>query len=143
MNENKQDNLDKFMKNIYVEEDCMVWVHGLVYEEVYDIFRDFKYNPIEDNRFVIFKNRFDQLSDQEKEVIDVVINSFGKYSGKVLETITHGENPWKDARSDCEPLQLSRKVIEKEKIQEYFSWVADHYGIDSAKELDSYIQNHM
>ena len=35
------------------EEDCRAWVHGPVYPEVYELFRDFKYNPIEDARFAI------------------------------------------------------------------------------------------
>ncbi|MDD2980891.1 MAG: DUF4065 domain-containing protein [Hespellia sp.] len=125
------------------EEDCMAWVHGPVYEEVYDLFRDFKYNPIEDNRFAIFKERFEELSDQEKKVIDLVINSFGKYSGKVLETITHNESPWKEARTDYEPLQPSREIIDKKDIKKYFSWVADNYGIDTEKKLNNYIQSYM
>ena len=41
-----------FDKPLY-KEDCMAWVHGPVYEEVYDLFKDFKFNPIEDNRFAI------------------------------------------------------------------------------------------
>ena len=55
-----------FGKPLY-KEDCMAWIHGPVYEEVYDLFRDFKYNPIEDNRFAIFKDRFEELSEQEKK----------------------------------------------------------------------------
>ena len=31
------------------EEDCRAWVHGPVYPEVYELFRDFKYNPIDAN----------------------------------------------------------------------------------------------
>lgn len=125
------------------EEDCMAWVHGPVYEEVYDLFKDFKYNPIEDNRFAIFKERFEELSDQEKRVIDLVINSFGKYSGKVLETITHNETPWKEARNDYEPLQPSREIIDKKEIKKYFSWVADNYGVDTEEKINNYIQSYM
>lgn len=140
-----------FIQGIYMvmfgeplyEEDCMAWVHGPVYEEVYDLFKDFKYNPIEDNRFAIFKERFEELSDQEKKVIDLVINSFGKYSGKVLETITHNESPWKEARTDYEPLQPSREIIDKNEIKKYFSWVAENYGIDTEEKLNNYIQSYM
>lgn len=140
-----------FIQGIYMvmfgeplyEEDCMAWVHGPVYEEVYDLFKDFKYNPVEDNRFAIFKERFEELSDQEKKVIDLVINSFGKYSGKVLETITHNESPWKEARTDYEPLQPSREIIDKNEIKKYFSWVAENYGIDTEEKLNNYIQSYM
>lgn len=140
-----------FIQGIYMvmfgvplyKEDCMAWVHGPVYEEVYDLFKDFKYNPIEDNRFAIFKERFEELSDQEKNVIDLVVNSFGKYSGKVLEKITHNETPWQNARTDYEPLQPSREIIEKTEIMKYFSLVADKYGVDTEEKLNSYIQSYM
>ena len=140
-----------FIQGIYMvmfdeplfKEDCMAWVHGPVYEQVYNLFKDFKYNPIEDNRFAIFKERFVELSDQERKVIDLVINSFGKYSGKVLEIITHNESPWKDARSDYNPLQPSREIIDKNEIMEYFSLVANKYGIDTEEKLNSYIQTYI
>lgn len=131
-----------FGEELY-KEDCMAWVHGPVYEEVYALFRDFKYNPIEDNRFAIFKGRFEELSEQEKKTIDLVINSFGRYSGKELEKITHNEAPWKNARTDYEPLQPSRKKIEKKDIKEYFSQVAEKYGIDTVEKLNNYIQSYM
>lgn len=140
-----------FIQGIYMvmfgeplfKEDCMAWVHGPVYEQVYNLFKDFKYNPIEDNRFAIFKERFVELSEQERKVIDLVINSFGKYSGKVLEIITHNESPWKDARSDYNPLQPSREIIDKNEIMKYFSLVANEYGIDTEEKLNSYIQSYM
>ncbi|SDW61411.1 Uncharacterized phage-associated protein [Kandleria vitulina] len=131
-----------FDKPLY-KEDCMAWVHGPVYEDVYNLFKDFKFNPIEDNRFAIIKNRFEELNDNEKMVIDLVVNTFGKYSGKVLENITHNENPWKDMRNDYEPLQPSREIISKEEIKKYFSNVANSYGIDSEEKLNKYIQRYL
>ena len=48
------------------EEDCRAWVHGPVYREVYDLFRDFKYNPIDDARFVLLEGTEDALTDDER-----------------------------------------------------------------------------
>ena len=131
-----------FDKPLY-SEDCQAWVHGPVYEKVYDLFKDFKYNPIEDDRFVIFKDRFEELSEQEKRVIDLVINTFGKYSGKVLEDITHEELPWKNARADYEASEPSREIICKNDIKNYFKSVADRYGVDTEEKLNQYIQSYM
>lgn len=131
-----------FGKPLY-KEDCMAWIHGPVYEEVYDLFKDFKYNPIEDNRFAIFKNRFEELNEREKQVIDLVINTFGKYSGKVLEDITHEELPWKNARVGYESSEPSREIISKEKIRDYFLSVADTYGVDTEEKLNNYIQSYI
>ena len=80
------------------EEDCRAWVHGPVYPEVYELFRDFKYNPIDDARFAVLEGTADVVTEEEKNVIDLVVNTFGMYGGKVLERITHNEKPWKEAR---------------------------------------------
>lgn len=140
-----------FIQGIYMvllekplyEEDCMAWVHGPVYEDVYDLFRDFKYNPIEDDRFAIFKDRFEELNEHEKKVINLVINTFGKYSGKVLEDITHEERPWKNARVGYEASEPSREIISKDEIKNYFEYVADKYGVDTESKLNCYIQSYM
>lgn len=131
-----------FGKPLYKEE-CMAWVHGPVYEDVYDLFKDFKYNPIEDDRFAIFKDRFEELGEREKMVIDLVINTFGKYSGKVLENITHAELPWKNARLGYEASEPSREIISKDEIRNYFVSVANKYGVDTEEKLNCYIQSYM
>lgn len=110
-------------------EDCYAWQHGPVYEKVYFLFRDFKYNPIDDNRFALFLGRAEELSDNEKTVIDLVIKCFGKYSGKMLERITHNERPWTDAREGYGIHQPSNIVISKEDMKEYFEGVYREYGI--------------
>lgn len=130
-------------QNPLYEEDCMAWVHGPVYEDVYDLFKDFKYNPIEDERFAIFRDRFEELSQQEKMVIDLVINTFGKYSGKVLEDITHEETPWKNARVGYDTSESCREIISKNAIRDYFLDVADRYGVDTEEKLNKYIQSYM
>ena len=53
--------------------------------DVYDLFKDFKYNPIEDARFAVFSETSDALTDHEKKVDELVVNTFGMYSGKALE----------------------------------------------------------
>ena len=59
------------------EEDCRAWVHGPVYPEVYELFRDFKYNPIDDARFALLEGKVDALTDNEKRVIDLVAIPLG------------------------------------------------------------------
>lgn len=41
--------------NAIFEEECRVWLHGPVYPEVYTLFKDFRYNPIDDARFALLK----------------------------------------------------------------------------------------
>ena len=124
-------------------EECEAWAHGPVFKDVYEVFKSFKYNPIDDTRFSMLQNRFNELSDNEKKVIDLVVESFGIYSGKVLEQITHGESPWMDARKNCLPGEPSNDVISKEAIKEYFSEVARNYEIDSVDGIKKYISSRL
>lgn len=123
------------------EEECQAWVHGPVYEPVYSLFKGFKYNPIEDNRYAMFKNRYKELKPEEKEIIDLVVDSFGIYSGKVLEGITHKELPWRNARAMCLPTEVSHAVIARNDIKEYFIKVSEEYDLTSVKEIRKYIND--
>ena len=121
------------------EEDCRAWVHGPVYPEVYELFRDFKYNPIEDARFSILEGIGSSLTDDEKRVVDLVLNTFGMYGGKVLEKITHNETPWIEARMGYGENIPSNEVLSKERIMKYYILINQKYGIDTEAGLNSYI----
>lgn len=123
------------------EEDCRAWIHGPVYPEVYKLFRDFKYNPIDDARFALLKGREDILAEDEKHVIDLVVNTFGIYSGKVLKKITHNEDPWKDARKGYGDSIPSSELLPKKRIMEYYILINQKYGIDTEDGLRIYIRD--
>lgn len=121
------------------EEDCRAWVHGPVYSEVYELFREFRYNPIEDARFAIFEGSCEELTEDERNVIDMVLNTFGMYGGKVLEKITHREDPWVTARNGYSDDIPSNAILSKDSIKCYFESVHRRYGIDSESGLRDYI----
>ena len=120
-------------------EDCRAWVHGPVYEEIYNLFKEFKYNPIDDARFAIIAGSKDVLINEEKGVIDLVLNTFGMYGGKTLERITHKEDPWLIARKGYDDDVPSHVIIEKESIRQYFETVNKKYSIGTEDGLRDYI----
>ena len=122
-------------------EECRAWVHGPVYVEVYNLFREFKYNPIEDPRFAILENSEKQLSESEKKAVDLVINTFGSYGAKVLEKITHYEKPWISARCGFEDDVISNEIITKKSIKDYYKSVNLKYDISTEKGLNNYIRD--
>jgi len=122
-------------------EDCRAWIHGPVYPEVYGLFRDFKYNPIDDARFALLEGTEDALMDDEKRVIDLVVNTFGMYGGKVLEKITHNEDPWMEAGKGCGGSIPSGELLPKERIMKYYIAVNQRYGIDTETGLRTYIHD--
>ena len=129
-----------YQKPLFLEE-CQAWIHGPVYPDVYNMFRDFKYSPIEDDRFAVFDGTEDRLTEEEKEVIDHVLNTFGRYSGRVLEQITHCERPWKDARDGYGDQIPTKEALSKESIKAYFETVNETYDISREKGLRMYIDD--
>ena len=123
------------------EEDCRAWVHGPVYPEVYELFRDFKYNPIDDARFALLEGTEDALTTEERNVIDLVVNTFGMYGGKVLERITHNEEPWKDARKGYGDSIPSSELLPKDRIMRYYVAINQKYGIGTEEGLKTYIHD--
>lgn len=123
------------------EEDCRAWVHGPVYPEVYELFRDFKYNPIEDARFALLEGTADTLTEEEKYVVDLVADTFGMYGGKVLERITHNEAPWKEARKGYGDSIPSSDLLTKERIMKYYEAVNQKYKIGTKEGLRIYIHD--
>ena len=122
-------------------EDCRAWIHGPVYPEVYDLFRDFKYNPIDDARFALLEGTADALTGDEKRVIDLVVNTFGMYGGKVLEKITHNEDPWMEARKGYGDSIPSSELLPKDRIMKYYIAINQKYGIDTEAGLRAYIHD--
>ena len=131
--------LAKFGIPLY-EEDCCAWVHGPVYESVYNLFKEFKYNPIEDDRFVLLKNRHKELVPEVCDLIDVVLDSFGNYSGKYLESITHSELPWKEAREGLLDCEYSHVVISKDCMKKYYKEMDNRFHFNSLDGIESYIR---
>ena len=123
------------------EEDCRAWVHGPVYPEVYTLFRDFKYNPIDDVRFGLLKGTDDVLTEEERDVIDRVVNTFGIYGGKVLERITHNEGPWKSARKGYGDQVPSSELVSKDSIRKYYESVNEVYGVGTEDGVREYIRH--
>lgn len=138
-----------FIQGIYLalrgeplfDEDCRAWVHGPVYPEVYNMFKDFKYNPIDDPRFALLEGRGASLLDDERHIIDLVLNTFGMYGAKVLERITHREDPWKDARKGYADGIPGNELLPKESIMKYYRNVHKKYAIETEPGLHSYIDD--
>ena len=115
-------------------EDCEAWVHGPVYREVYQRYKDYRFD---------FITQAESISDivlsaAEKSIFDSVINYFCCYSGKVLEHFTHNETPWLSTRGDL-PLEMSsNRIIPRETIGSYFSEVKKKYHMVNPNDIRSY-----
>ncbi|KKS85306.1 MAG: hypothetical protein UV60_C0009G0027 [Parcubacteria group bacterium GW2011_GWA2_43_11] len=63
---------------------------------------------------------FGSLLPEEKEVLDMVWNVYGKYDGKYLEMLSHNEEPWQEARRGIETEVPSRNIISPDTMKSYY-----------------------
>ena len=96
---------------------------------------------IDDDRFVLFEELENTLSEEECHVIDLVIHTYGLYSAKVLETITHTQDPWISARKGYEGTILSHEPIIEENIRNYFQTLHKQYDFSHREGINHYIHN--
>ena len=102
------------------------------YAAIYD-------KPLFDAPFVPLKESALPLTPEAKEVVDRVLDTFGMYSGKVLESITHKEAPWLDARKGFLPDETSHAEISLDAMKSYFKKVDEKYNIRTEEGLRKYI----
>ncbi len=126
-----------FVEEYLFEEDCEAWAHGPVYGEIYHKYKDYRFEPIDkcDVSLDVFEK---VLNGEEIEIVNSVVRNFGRYSGKMLEEMTHFEAPWREARGSLKKLDRSRQIIEKSSIKEYFEEVIESYKMINILDIKDY-----
>ncbi|NYB75303.1 DUF4065 domain-containing protein [Sedimentibacter hydroxybenzoicus DSM 7310] len=126
-----------FYKTFLFTEECEAWVHGPVYRDIYFRYLDYKFDPIE------VSNEFDSsiFSSSKKAVLDSVVKNICCYSGKILERFTHSETPWLSTRGELPENAVSYRIIQKEKIGDYFSAVKEKYNMITPNDIKEYAEN--
>lgn len=124
-----------FFGKFLFNDDCQAWVHGPVYVNIYEKYKDFKSaNIIIDIDYDIE----DMIVDEKKEILDAVIKYFGYYNGKALEKMSHYETPWINARRGLLPSKNSNNVISKKDIKEYFEKVKIKFDMINILDIKKY-----
>jgi uncharacterized phage-associated protein len=124
-----------FTGQFMFKEDCEAWVHGPVYRTIFEQYRNYEWHPIEEKDLA-----FEQasLTEDEEDMLNNIVHYFGCYSGKVLEYMTHTEEPWRLARRGLEKWDSTDRIIEKETIGSYFSDVKEKYRMLNPSDIKDY-----
>lgn len=98
------------------EEKIEAWANGPVIPELYDRHR---------GAYEVFPRMFpgnpNNLDENQKETIDIVLKDYGKNSSYELSQMTHVEDPWRNQRFGLGPGDRGYREISKESIAEYYS----------------------
>ncbi len=114
-----------------VDEDFEAWVHGPVIPSLYQQLKEFGFNDLkvingeydtvdEEIQAIITKNN---LSEDQLDFINSVLNKYGGLSSFDLELLSHSEAPWIEARNGYEPHQSCKVVIPKQRMHEFYSTI--------------------
>lgn len=110
MNEDVND-----LSNRLFDDRPQAWVHGPVFKNLYDKYKSFGYQEID---------KFDEpkeFSDDVKSILDEVLEVYGDYNANELESITHQESPWQNARKNCSAYEPCINEISDSDIFECYS----------------------
>lgn len=103
-----------------LSEECQAWQHGYVYPDIYNKYKKYKYNPIDSGINSTHGCMLSKLSDDEIRAIDLVIRTFGIYSPKTLELISHSQDPWIEKRVGYKEDEPSNEVIDEAALKNFF-----------------------
>lgn len=92
-------------KKVAFKERILAWDYGPIVYEIYSKYKEYKNNEID----VIQEQK---LSDGLEKIIEIVIDSYGKYTGGQLINLTHEEEPWQSTNKN--------NIIDPEFIHNYF-----------------------
>lgn len=96
------------------DEKFEAWVHGPVIPNVYHEFKEHGYSDIPQTDDII---HFDK---DVEDILNQVWEAYGEFTGNQLESITHQEKPWINARGDCSPLERCKNDILDSDVFEYY-----------------------
>lgn len=123
-----------FCKYLF-NDDCQAWIHGPVYPDIYQEYKKNIFSPIDDINDIDVE---DILDEDKKMLLDVIINSFGFYTGKALEKMTHMDEPWYLNRKNVLVDERSTRIIPKDQIGEYFVKIKEKYNMINILEIKKY-----
>lgn len=99
------------------EENFQAWANGPVIPELYQ-----KHKGMFKVSSELFSDAdANNLLDSERESVDEVLGYYGEKSAQWLSSLTHQEDPWVNARGECEPGDRCSTVITKASMHEYYS----------------------
>jgi uncharacterized phage-associated protein len=97
------------------KERIEAWANGPVVPDLYD------YHKGQFTLQEIPKGDPSNLSENERETVDKVLEFYGDKSSQWLSDLTHKEDPWLDARKGIPAGQRSNQEITHASMMEYYS----------------------
>ncbi len=103
------------LDNRLFDERPEAWVHGPVFPELYKKYKSFGYDEIKESEEPPL------LSNDVKDILDDVWGVYGSFSANELESISHQEKPWINARENYSRFEPCTCVLSDKDIFDCYS----------------------
>ena len=97
------------------DEDFEAWVHG---PALVSLFRRFKGASWES---LPVPRKCPKPDTKTEELLNDILTIYGQHSAKYLESLTHREYPWQEARAGLPPDAKSNAIIKKETMKAFYN----------------------
>jgi len=98
------------------DNEIEAWSHGPVVPELYREYKSYRWNALP-----YPEGDFPSFDEESESVLKEVQEVYGEHSGKVLEKLTHTEQPWIYARLGYAPEERCSTPISHESMVKYYS----------------------
>ncbi|AXJ70883.1 Panacea domain-containing protein [Mycoplasmopsis bovis] len=102
-------------EGILSDTSFQAWVHGPVSPELWNDYKEYGWNEIEQ-----LKPNDEKFNKNILELLDAVWTTYGDKSGYELEAISHSEEPWLKARNGLSEFEISTKIIDPADMKTYY-----------------------
>ncbi len=101
------------------DEDFEAWANGPVCPDLFKLHKGMF--SITSDSAVLEKANSNRIGDTARETINSVLEFYGSKSAQWLSSLTHLEDPWKNARENVADGEHCSNIITKESMMMYYS----------------------
>ena len=116
----------------YAQAWSLVWDEAPLYPEVIEAWVG---GPVCPALYAVHKGRYtvagipggkpDVLTTDQRETVEAVLKGYGHLTAQQLSTLTHSEDPWKNARRGLPATARGHAEITIDAMQEFYSSLVD------------------
>ncbi|MBR8701658.1 hypothetical protein IX317_001668 [Fusobacterium sp. DD29] len=100
-----------------INNDFQAWIHGPVCPDLYRRYKNYGWTLINQEDL---SSCSEQLRAEDINLLESVWTTYGAYDGQQLESLTHSETPWINARAGLGMWEQSQNIISDEDMRSFY-----------------------
>ncbi|WP_125582657.1 Panacea domain-containing protein [Levilactobacillus cerevisiae] len=102
------------LTNRLFDEQFEAWVHGPVLKQIYHAYNQYGFSEIPQ------RSQTTEFTPDVLDILGQVWDVYGGYTANELESMTHQELPWQEARGGLSPLEASNQKLRDRTVFDFY-----------------------